>query len=227
MDSGSFISLATSATALARIKGVELEQEKHLHVTNNPRMVIHTGSVPNKNSKNATCISKLPTPQKYSKKSCDHLVWILTKKVSLSLKTQLFVYIFVIMSAVCLCSQLSFFWAKSNSKLCSLRSQVCKKYETFWQIFKYYERTNLHLFPNIGFMRWIPMVRLGFLWALSFSAAYQEGHSKKVIYWSAHKVPICHSFLFPCKLHWFSKVFKWSCWYFVLVITQLPRGLLG
>ena len=42
MDSGSFISLATSATALARIKGVELEQEKHLHVTNNPRMVIHT-----------------------------------------------------------------------------------------------------------------------------------------------------------------------------------------
>ena len=174
MDSGSFISLATSATALARIKGVELEQEKHLHVTNNPRMVIHTGSVPNKNSKNATCISKLPTPQKYSKKSCDHLVRKSTKKslylLKLSslikyfkfisclftylhnvsclftylLECQLFIFIVVIMSAVCLliCTMSAvyihiyrnfsclfmfsniIFGAKFKSKLCSLHSQV-------------------------------------------------------------------------------------------------------
>ena len=217
MDSGSFISLATSATALARIKGVELEQEqKHpLHVTNIQRWLWSYRSVPNKNSKNATCISKLPTPKilkKYlaptvfekSAKSliasvaswmsavCLHLqkvfklkiIWIfapnykpqkssknilwpqclknqqkglILQQCKQSEQCQLFIYTYDT-SISCLFTLKIEKYELSRQKWARFARNVVKN-EILWLIFQHCERTNLHLFPNIGFMRWIPMVR--------------------------------------------------------------------
>ena len=139
MDSGSFISLATSATALARIKGVELEQEqKHpLHVTNIQRWLWSYRSVPNKNSKNATCISKLPTPKilkKYLvkaqslKKSSKSLINLWMSAVCLHICRNiscLFTFIIQV-SAVCLQIE-NYLNFRAKNKLSSLRSQCCKR----------------------------------------------------------------------------------------------------
>lgn len=54
------------------------------------------------------------------------------------------------------------------------------------------------IFPNIGFMRWIP---IGVIFLRRLCSAYlYVGHSKKVIYWSGHKVPIWPA-IFPSLSH--------------------------